>query len=108
MDSARALKRLLFLAIAFFVSVVMLGVAITPDDTNNGPTTRPATVSVYSHDELQRAADMTEQMSAPGANTGSQAHADDEQLQRSQDPGYAAALEQHQADLDRMLARETP
>lgn len=108
MDSTRALKRLLFLAVAFFASVITLGLVTAPDDETNGPATRPSAVSSYSHNELQRAADMTDQMSAPSANTGSQAHAGDEQLQRSQDPGYVDALEQHQADLDRMLAQGTP
>lgn len=109
MDSTRALKRLLFVGIAFFGSVITVGAVTTPDDQTNGPAARPAAVSRYSHDELQRAANMTDQMSAPSANTGSAAaHADDEQLQRSQDPGYLGALEQHQADLDRMLATEAP
>jgi hypothetical protein len=109
MDSTRALKRLLFLAVAVFVSVIILGVVAEPDDASDGPATRPAVASGYSHDELQRAANMTQQMSAPSANTGSQAHADDEQLRRSQqDPGYVGALEQHQAGLDAMLARGTP
>jgi hypothetical protein len=41
-------------------------------------------------------------------NTDSPVHANDEQLVRSQDPGYVRALEQHQADIDRMLARGNP
>jgi hypothetical protein len=108
-DSTRALKRLLFLAVGVFVSVIILGVVAEPDDASDRPATRPAVGSGYSHDELERAANMTQQMSAPSANTGSQAHADDEQLRRSQqDPGYVGALEQHQAGLDAMLARGTP
>jgi len=51
---------------------------------------------------------MTEQMSTPNANTDSQYHAGDEQLERSQSAGYVQAVEQHQADIKRMLARGTP
>lgn len=109
MDSTRALKRLLFLAIVVVGSALTLGILATPDDPTEAPTTRPAPVAGYTHDELQRAADMTDQMSAPSANTGSPAHAQDEQLRRSlHDPGYVEALEQHQAGLDQMLARRTP
>jgi hypothetical protein len=108
MDSTRALKRLLFVAVAFFGSVITLGVVTTPDDAPSRPATRPAVVAGFSHDQLQRDADMTQQMSAPSANTGSQAHRNDGQLDRSQSPGYVEALEQHQADIDRMLAQGTP
>jgi len=108
MDSTRALKRLLFLAVAVIGSVIILGVVATPDDPANGPPTSPAVVADSSHEQLQRDADMTQQMSAPSANTGSQAHRNDGQLDRSQSPGYVATLEQHQADIDRMLAQGTP
>ena len=67
MDSTRALKRL-FLAVAKLVSVIILGVVAEPDDASDGPATRLAVVSGYSHDELQRAANMTQQMSAPSAS----------------------------------------
>ena len=108
MDPTRALKILLIVALVFFGSVITLGVVTTPDDVTNGPATRPAAVSGYTHDELQRAADMTQQMSTPNANTGSPIHAGDEQLARSQSPGYVRAVEQHQAAIDRMLANGTP
>ena len=106
MDSTRVLKRLLFVAVAFFGSVITLGALTTPDDAPDPA--RPAAVAGIPHDQLQADADMTQQMSAPNANTGSQAHRNDGQLDRSQSPGYVAALEQHQADIDRMLARGTP
>ena len=108
MDSTRALKRLLFVAVAFFGSVITLGVVTAPDDVPDRPATRRAVVAGSSHDQLQSDANMTQQMSAPSANTGSQAHRNDAQLDRSQSPGYLAELEQHQADIDRMLARGTP
>jgi hypothetical protein len=109
MDSTRALKRLLFLAIVVVGSALTLGILATPTDPTGEPATRPAPVAGYTHDELQRGADMTDQMSAASANTGSPAHTQDEQLRRSQhDPGYVEALEEHQAGLDQMLARRTP
>jgi hypothetical protein len=52
---------------------------------------------------------MTQQMSAPNA-TGPM-HRDDQDgqmLERSQNPAYLRALEQHQRGLDQMLARPTP
>ena len=57
------------------------------------------------HEQLQIDAFMIEQMSTPNAATGRQNHRTDQQLERSRDPGYLAALEEHQADTDRMLAR---
>lgn len=108
MDSTRAVKGLLVGAALFFGSVVTLGVITAPDDAAGVPPPRPA-VSGYSHDDLQQAADMTQQMSAPNANTGSPVHANDDELVRSLNvAGYVQAVEQHQADIDRMLARGTP
>jgi hypothetical protein len=69
MDSTRALKRLLFLAVALFVSVITLGVVAEPDDASDRPATRPAVASGYSHDEPQRAANMTQQMSSTAVVT---------------------------------------
>lgn len=83
MDSTQAFKRLLFLAVMVIGGVIALGVLATPVDPTSEPATQPTPMSAYSHDELQRAADMTDQMSAPSANTGSVAHANDEQLRRS-------------------------
>lgn len=107
MDAERALRRLLFSAVAFFGALTTVGVLTTPDGAAGGRS-RPAVVPGYSHDELQPAADMTQQMSSPTANTGSQAHTRDEQLVRSGNAGFVQALERHQADIDRMLARGTP
>ncbi len=108
MDSTRALKTLMFVAVAVFGSIITLGLVTTTDNPAHRPPTRPAATAGYSHDELQRAADMTQQMSAPGANTSSSIHANDEQLARSQSPGYVQAVERHQADINRMLAEGTP
>ena len=106
MDANRTLKRLLIVAVAFFGLMITVGVLSGPDATTTGRSSGPA--AVYSHDELQRAANMTQQMSTPNANTDSPYHAGDEQLQRSSSTGYVRAVEQHQADIDRMLARGTP
>jgi len=108
MDANRALKMLLIAAVALVGSMVTVGLVSGPGDTTSGPSTPPAAGSGYSHDELQRSADMTQQMSTPNTNTDSQYHAGDEQLERSQSSSYVQAVEQHQADIDRMLGRGTP
>ena len=105
MDPERVLKRLLIVAVLFVGSMIAVGAISGPQPTT-GPA-RPVGSSV-SHEELQRDANMTQQMSTPNANTDAAVHDDDAQLQRSQNPGYVDALEQHQADIDRMLARGTP
>jgi hypothetical protein len=88
-------------------AIVGLASLTTPDDPA-GATSPPSVTATYSHEVLQRDADMTQQMSAPSANTSAQLHRDDEQLVRSQDPAYLRGLEQHQAGLDQMLATPTP
>lgn len=105
MDANRTLKRLLIVSVAFLGLVITAGAVNGPDDATNGQSNAPV---VYSHDERQRAADMTQQMSTPNAITDSQYHAGDEHLERSSNTGYVRAVEQHQADTDRMLARGTP
>ena len=60
----------------------------------------------YSTVVLAGAAGMTQQMSAPaGIAPTYQAHAGDEQLRLSADPGFVRQLEAYQAGIDRMLAR---
>jgi len=108
MDSMRAPTKLLFVALAFLASVVALALATSKDGAGNRPASTSGAVATYSHDQLQADANMTEQMSTPNAATGSQYHVRDGQLARSQDSVYVAALEQHQADIDRMLGRDAP
>jgi hypothetical protein len=108
MDPMRALRKLLFVAVVFFGSVIALALATAPDDAPSRPASTSGAVATYSHDQLQVDANMTQQMSTPNANTGSQYHRTDGQLERSQSAGYIAALEQHQADVDRMLGRGAP
>lgn len=90
----------------FLGSVVALQVFYATDDT--GPVPRGPAVVSSSHETLQNDADMTQRMSTPNADTGSAAHRSDAQLERSQSSGYVRALEQHQAQIDQMLARGAP
>ena len=57
-------------------------------------------------DQLHQDYDMTQYMSGPGARgpmfTG---QTTDPQLRHSRDPAFVQRLEQHQQDMDRMLAR---
>jgi hypothetical protein len=101
----RPLRRLMIAAVVVFVG---LGVATTRDDRPDQPSNNTRTNSSYTHEQLQLDANMTERMSTANANTDSQNHRRDPQLVRSQDPNYVSALEQHQADIDRMLARHNP
>ncbi len=101
----RPLRRLMVSAIVVFVG---LGLATTRDARPDQPSNGPRAYSGYTHEELQFDATMTQQMSNANAATDSQSHRRDAQLVRSQDPNYVRALEQHQADIDRMLARQNP
>ncbi len=78
------------------------------------PATTPAVASqesappvAYPEQVLQSAVSMTQQMSAPGAMTGHEyhGHEGDSQLQLAQSPGFAQAVADYQAQLDRSLAR---
>lgn len=102
----RALRWIPVIVGVIVATMVVVGVSERGNDPS--PSTPPAVVSGYSHEDLQPDADMTRQMSAPNANTESQSHTADPQLERSKDPAYLRALEQHQRDEDRMLARPTP
>lgn len=103
----RALRWLSVLVGVIVVAMVVVGVSERANEPS--PSTPPAVVSGYSHEALQPDADMTQQMSAPNANTDAQFHTSDGQLDRSKNnPAYVRALEQHQRDADRMLARSTP
>lgn len=100
----RALRRLTILAVVFFGGVLALAAVSAPDGGAGAPS-RSSYIGTYDHDQLQRAAQMTQNMSAPNANTDAQYHRGDEQLSRSSDPAFVRDLEAHQADIDRMLAR---
>ena len=99
------MKKLLIVTALFFGTVIGVGLASEPDATPaRAPTTSGS--STYSHELLQQDATMTQRMSTPTAD-GPMQRGDvrDTQLDHSQDPAFVRALEQHQADIDRMLAR---
>ncbi|QGG96262.1 hypothetical protein [Actinomarinicola tropica] len=98
MNAERTFKRLAVFAGLFFTGIIALGLANEPQGGSAVPA-RPA--PSYSHEVLQQDALMTQQMSTPNAPV----HRNDAQLGRSQDPGYVRAFEQHQEDIDRMLAQ---
>lgn len=89
-------------------AIVGLASLTAPDDPAASRPVAPAASFGYSHEVLQGDADMTQQMSAPSANTSAQLHREDGQLTRSQHPAYVRALEQHQAGLAQMLAQPSP
>ena len=84
----------------------VLAFASTQSAQNSPPRPAPEPAAV-SHELLQNDANMTEQMSTPNASLGPN-HQQDAQLERSQESNYVRLLEQHQADVDRMLAQPTP
>lgn len=90
---------------------LLLGLGLTttgaPDRSRqpDPPAVQPA---LGRHQVLQVDAIMTEQMALPNADTARQNHLDDPQLARSQDPNYVRLLEQHQTDVDQMLAADNP
>lgn len=130
MDEMRTLKRLLVGLALWSALVVGISVstsdgapsapaspvAVTPAPTTGTPsnsvTSAPiapvASSPVGDHDGLQRDAEMTQRMSVPNASgpmfTG---QIRDPQLDHSQNPAFIKALEEHQADIDQMLARPT-
>lgn len=92
----------------FFGLIIAVGLAAEPDD-QPAPSPTSSSGTGTSHEVLQRDADMTKRMSSPTADGPMQrGEVRDEQLDHSQDPAFVDALEQHQADIDRMLARPTP
>lgn len=108
MDPNRVVRKVMVVVVAFFALVVTLGLVTAPGDPAARPAPAPAIGAGYPHDQLQSDADMTQKMSTPNANTDSQNHRSDGQLGRSRSAGYVAALEAHQADIDRMLAQGNP
>lgn len=100
------MKKLFVLAALFFALIVAVGLTSEPNSRGSAPTT-PA--GAYSHELLQQDGNMTQVMSTPDANGPMQSgQTTDAQLAHSKDPAFVRALEQHQGDIDRMLARPTP
>ena len=70
------------------------------------PSPSPPSLTSTRADLLQQDSVMIEQMSTPNASGPMQdGRIQEPMLQRSLDAGYVRALEQHHAELDRMLAR---
>lgn len=94
------------LGLLLFVATVS---ALSPPSTTTpgaGPAAPIAATASYNHAQLQTDAAMTQGMSTPNASGPMQSGKIQEpMLQRSQNPAYVKALEQHQAEIDRMLAR---
>jgi hypothetical protein len=93
------------------IVVLFLGLAFASARSPDRPEQLPVPAVAPdddSHEVLQVDANMTQQMSTPNADTGRQNHLNDPQLTRSTDQNYLRRLEQHQADIDRMLARQGP
>ena len=101
--STRPLRWMIGGLVAVFIG---LGLTTTNGGDQQQPS-RPTSGGSANHEILQADANMTQRMSVPSADTARQNHLSDGQLARSQDPGYLAQLEQHQRDLDRMLARDS-
>lgn len=131
MDEMRTLKRLL-VGLALWSGLVV-GISVSTSDgappspaspvaVTSTPTTRTASANVTTaltapaaaspvddHDALQRDAEMTQRMSAPNAaGPMFSGQIRDAQLDHSQDPAFVKELEEHQADIDQMLARPSP
>jgi hypothetical protein len=103
-NMTKTARRLIVSAVLFFGAVFTLA-AVSEPDGGSGTRRPPSYSGTYDHDQLQRDAQMTQNMSTPNANTDAQYHRNDEQLTHSSDPAFVRDLEAHQADVDRMLAR---
>lgn len=103
MDERRFFKRLAIGSALLVGSAIGAGLLSEPSDRPSRPA---VSSSPYSHELLQRDAEMTQRMAAPSADGPMQRGATaDDQVVHSQNPGFVGALEQHQADVDRMLGR---
>ena len=104
-DRRTQMRKLLITTVVFFGTVIGVGLASEPTGTPGTPPSSSGS-SGYSHELLQQDAEMTQRMSTPAADGPMQSGGvRDTQLDHSQDPAFVRALEQHQADIDRMLAR---
>ena len=98
------MRKLVIVATVFFGTLIGVGVVSETDTTRPGATSGSG--GSISHELLQRDVEMTQRMSTPAADGPMQRGlAPDSQLGHARNPGFVQALEQHQADIDRMLAR---
>lgn len=98
------MRGFLWLSAGFFALIITVGLLSEPPDR---PVQAPrAGVSQTDHGVLQRDSEMTQRMGVPGApGVMERGGVVDDQLRHSQNPGFVADLEAHQAEIDRMLAR---
>lgn len=102
------MRKLLVAITLFFAAITVAAALSAPDSPSSTP--RPAaTAGPVDEATLHGDAAMTQQMSVVGANGPMQRYGTpDAQLTHSQSPAFVGQLERHQADVDRMLARQTP
>ena len=97
--------RLFAVASIVAVSLASMSSGSGNRQTPSGPSDSRSVVGATTHAQMQLDIEMTQRMSTPLASGPMQSgQLTDSQLQRSRDTGYVLALEQHQADIDRMLA----
>jgi len=90
------------------ISALLIAVAVATFVTAAavGPVDTPSVTTRYSHQQLQADADMTQQMSVPGASGPmADGRVVDDQLRHTWDPGFVKELEAHQRGIDQMLGR---
>lgn len=105
-------RGVLWFALASFVAMVLVISLFGPQRDTSGRRPEPRPAVVYDHSILERDANTTLGLSNPGANTTAGATSLPptvrQQLQHSTDPEFIGELEEHEREIDRMLARETP
>jgi len=90
------------------ISALLIAVAVATFVTAavTVPGYQPPATTRYSHQQLQADADMTQQMSVPGASGPmADGRVVDDQLRHTWDPGFVKELEAHQRGIDQMLGR---
>ena len=99
------MRKLVVIAMLFFATVIGIGAVSEPNRDVVRPGASAGSPGI-SHELLQQDAEMTQRMSTPAADGPMQGgQVRDTQLDHSQNPGFVRALEEHQAGVDRMLAR---
>jgi hypothetical protein len=102
------MRNRLILGAALFATWVGLGLASETDPTSNLPNPASSNPS-FDHRMPQIDAEMTQAMGVVGGEGAMQTGAvTDDQLAHARDSAMVLALEQHQRDIDRMLARPAP
>lgn len=107
-ESGDVMRKRLILGAALFATWVGLKLASETDPTNNRPSPGSGNSS-FDHRMLQIDVQMTRAMGVVGGEGAMQTGAvTDDQLAHARDSAMVLALEQHQRDIDRMLAWPAP